>query len=328
MTVITHEFSLNNFYKQIDYVLDTYKNHNKKASQYNNIIIGGLGGSGIGGRLARLVFFLSTPIPIEVFSEYKLPGYANHKTLLILCSYSGNTEETLSMFEDARLKKCDIICVAAGGRLKELAIENSLTYYGVEPGYQPRMTLGYSFSTLLMILGEIADMDFRKPLEMSSAMLKNNTNIKLIAGHMFELFKPTIREKFVVVCDLPFEAAAMRFCQQIQENAKGEGFVSVLPEGNHNMIESYYEKLNTNFIFLNSKINARVTARFEFLKNLLEEKGNVIFEYPVESFGLNTLFEVIHATDWLSIYASNEKKADNMKVDIIMKLKGHLENIT
>ena len=131
----------------------------------------------------------------------------------------------------------------------------------------------------------------------------------------------------MVVCDLAYEAVAIRFCQQIQENAKGEGFVSILPEANHNMIESYYEKHDTNFIFLNSGNNARVSARFEFLEGVLNNLGNKVYKYPVSDASLASIFEVVHATDWLSIWASDDKGADNMQVGIITRLKAHLDSV-
>ncbi len=327
MSGITHEISLDQFHEQIRFALDQYKNHGKKASDFQHVVIGGLGGSGIGGRIARLAYYTAFPIPIEVFSEYTLPAYVSSKTLVILCSYSGNTEETLAMFSEAQKKGSTIICLASGGKLKAKAEENECPFYQIPEGYQPRMALGFSLSYLLLLLGELAGFDMSDRLVSAEEMLKNNTILKARAKDIFELFKSTIAHKFVVVCDMAFEAVAVRFCQQIQENAKGEAFISVIPEANHNMIESYYSKLDTNFIFLNSALNQRNTARFKFLKGILESRGNVIYEYPISHFDLNTLFEVIHVTDWLSIYASNEKMVNNMEVGIISELKKYLDNV-
>ena len=327
MSAITHEQSLEQFHEQLAYVLANYHSHGKSISNYSNVVIGGLGGSGIGGRIARLAFLQQSPVPVEVFSEYGLPAYADEKTLVILCSYSGNTEETLSMFAQSKSKGCDMICVAAAGKLKDLAAEHGLAYYSVALGYQPRMTLGFGLGTLVMIMGELLGGDSTALLQQVEHMFQHSSAIIEKAQVMYEVFKPTIANKFVVVCDLSYEAVAIRFCQQIQENAKGEAFVSVLPEANHNMIESYYGKHDTNFLFLNSGTNPRVNARFEFLHGLLSNLGNVIYQYPVDDASIKTQFEVIHATDWVSVWASNDKGADNMQVGIIMQLKGHLEGL-
>lgn len=324
--VINHEHALHHFSAQIEYALQHYSGHGYTASSFHNIVIGGLGGSGIGGRLSRLFFQSEASIPVEVFSEYTLPAYANGKTLLVLCSYSGNTEETLAMYEDAQRRGCTIICVAAGGTLMEWAHRDGLKFYPIETGYQPRMALGYGFSFQLLILGELFGMDMSASLRHISQKLQSEQEaLKTKANAIFEFFKESIAQKFVVVCDMVFEAAAVRFCQQIQENAKGEAFVNVLPESNHNVIESYYERRNTNFILLNSGTNKRTDIRFNFLKGILAEQNNKVYTYNSGEFNLWALFEFIYVTDWLSIYASNAKGVNNMEVGIIMRLKKHLE---
>lgn len=324
--VINHEYALDHFSAQIDYALQQYTAHGYRVSSFNNVVIGGLGGSGIGGRLSRLALNSIAPIPVEVYSEYALPAYAGAQTLVILCSYSGHTEETLAMYEDARKRGCTIICVAAGGALKDLALRDGLKFYQIEGGYQPRMALGYGFSFQLLILSELFGSNMPEQLQAISSKLKHEqSSLKQKAQALFQFFESSIQHKFVVVCDMVFEAAAVRFCQQIQENAKGEAFVNVLPEANHNVIESYYNHRDTNFLLLNSGKNARTNIRFDFLKGILAEQQNKVFSYDIAEFSLWALFEFIYVTDWLSIHASNAKGVNNMEVGIIMRLKKHLE---
>ncbi len=323
--MITHEIALEQFHRQIRYTLETYQPHGLNIHNFKNIIIGGLGGSGIGGRIARSLFLDKSPVPVEVFSEYTLPNYADKHSLVILSSYSGNTEETLSMYEDALSRQCTVICIASGGKLQEIAKQSGLKLYAVETGYQPRMALGYSLSTLLMIFGELNGLDMKTELEsVCTELEQNNTGIRT-AEEMKTAFRDSAGDTFVVVSDVYYEATAIRFCQQIQENAKGEAFVTVLPEANHNVIESYYEKRSSNFIFLDSGRNARTTARFGFLKGILNEKGNRVFQMNTDGFGVQQVFRCIHAMDWLSIFISNEKGADNMQVAIITRLKEFLD---
>lgn len=327
MTSITHEQSLDQFYNQIDWALAHYKKHGLHENEFNHVVIGGLGGSGIGGRIARLVVSGSMNIPVEVYSEYTLPAYCNEKTLVILCSYSGNTEETISMYNQAAGAGCRIVCLASGGKVAQLAEQNGLPFYPVETGYQPRMALGYSLTTLLMILGELSGFDYRTALERVSAELKENQKMKDEAQHIVEHFKGGEKAKFVVVCDNAMEAVAVRFCQQIQENAKGEAFVTVLPEANHNVIESYYGKHDTNFVILNSGQNARNNHRFAFLTELLNSHDNRCYSLTAETYTLNHIFKVIHILDWVSIYLSNIKGEDNMFVNNIARLKSFLDSV-
>jgi glucose/mannose-6-phosphate isomerase len=327
MSEITHEISLDNFHHQITWSIQNYCSHGLNSSAFNNVVIGGLGGSGIGGRIARLATINQFPLPIEVFSAYNLPAYANEKTLVILCSYSGNTEETLAMYREAKTKGCTMICLASGGKIMQQAQEDNIPCYKIETGYQPRMTLGYSLSTLLLILSDLIGIDVKNKLSNTANLLTKNDGLKDEANDIINVFRQTISDKFVVICDPDFEAIAIRFCQQIQENAKGEAFITVLPEANHNVIESYQDTQNTNFILLNSGNNSRTNLRFQFLKSLLEEQNNRIYTFAESGSDIQRLFEVIHILDWVSIYASNLRNADNMHVHIIMRLKGFLDSI-
>lgn len=324
---LTHEAVLADFHSQIEHILNGYQSPKLDAAKYQQLVIGGLGGSGIGGRIARLLFLNSSPIPVEVFSEYALPAYASSKTLVILSSYSGNTEETLAMYADAKSRGCDIIVLSGGGKITDMAKADGYPVYGSPLGYQPRQALGFSLSTLLLIMGDLFGQDQRANLESVVAMLKGHDGLKA-ATEMADYFGDTLTQKFVVVCDLPYEAAAIRFCQQIQENAKTESFISVLPEANHNMMESYYSRHDSNFIFLNSGTNNRVNLRFAHLENVLRKLGNKVYvmNEGKGSFDLNALFASIHTMDWLSILVSNANNADNMTVPNIMELKAYLDN--
>src|SRR5687767_14644549 len=124
--MITHQSSLNDFTSQITFVLNTYKNHNLKVTDFSNVVLGGMGGSGIAGQIVKSWFFDKMPVPVETIADYNMPAYANNKTLVILYSYSGGTEETLNLFSEAKEKGCAIICIATGGKLAELAKENDL----------------------------------------------------------------------------------------------------------------------------------------------------------------------------------------------------------
>lgn len=325
MQGITHEASLEQFHSQIRFVLDNYKPHGMHVSAFQNVVIGGLGGSGIGGRIARLAFFTSFPIPVEVISEYTLPAYAGSNTLVILCSYSGNTEETLTMFDVARKRGCSIMTLCSGGKLAQRSQEHNHPCYPVPSGYQPRQALGFSLSTLLMAMGELNEMSMKEGLEQAEAMLSNNAGLKAKAAEMFACFENHINSKFVVICDMAFEAVATRFCQQLQENAKAEAFVSVLPEANHNMIESYYGSQDTNFIMLSSGLNPRVSMRFDFLRDLLSNLNARVYQFEHTGFSLNTMFEIIHVTDWVSVMLSNARQVNNMEVQNIARLKNYLD---
>jgi glucose/mannose-6-phosphate isomerase len=325
MTEITHEISLEQFNQQIQYAIKHYQPHGLKHSQFSNIIIGGLGGSGIGGRIAKAYFSDKASLPIEVYSDYALPRYASSNSLIILCSYSGATEETLAMFEQAKKLGCKIICISSGGELYQLAQAAALPLYPIETGYQPRMALGFSLTYNLLLLGELFGLDTRNELENTVSLYQNSKQYQKTAMDILGEFAGKEKQKFVVITDNPTEAVGVRFCQQLQENAKSEAFVNVLPEANHNAFETYYGELPTNFIMLNSNTNDRNKGRFAYLKQLLEKQGNKVIEISLENASIYELYKAIYITDWVSIFLADKKGSDKMTVPNIMGLKNFLK---
>ena len=121
----------------------------------DNIIVAGLGGSGIGGDLLKDWARNKTTVPIEVNREYQLPAYACKKTLVLITSYSGDTEESLGAFLDALKRKCMIFCVSSGGALLENAERLNIPYLRVPSGMPPRAALPYLFVPLLIIMEKL-----------------------------------------------------------------------------------------------------------------------------------------------------------------------------
>lgn len=325
MAEITHEISLEQFNQQIQYAIKHYRSHGLIASQFSNIIIGGLGGSGIGGRIAKAYFADKGSIPIEVYSDYTFPHYTSKNTLVILSSYSGTTEETLAMYDQAKALGCQIICISSGGDLLEKAVTGNNMLYKVETGYQPRMALGFSLTYNLLILSELFGISTEKELENTASIYQNGKHYQDEALKHLELFNGKEHQKFAIVTDNPTEAVGVRFCQQLQENAKSEAFVNVLPEANHNVFETYYGTLPTNFIFINSFTNVRNNGRFAYLKQLLEKQGNTVAEIQLANASIYELYKAIYITDWISIYLANKKGADKMHVPNIAGLKNFLK---
>jgi glucose/mannose-6-phosphate isomerase len=326
--MITHENSLENFTEQFDFVINNYTSHEMNVNQFDNIIMGGLGGSGIGAVLAKNWFFDKCPVPIETVADYHLPKFASSKTLVILNSYSGNTEETLQLFEEANQLGCTIIVLTGGGKLKELATQNNLKTYDLKGGYQPRMTVGQGLGFISMIFGELLGEDHRPIIQGIRDYFEENRDRQKQSGEqIFNFFKNTIRKKFVIVADREYAPVAVRFTQQLQENSKLEGFVNVLPEANHNAIESYTDRLDTNFIMLYSNQNPRVAARFDFLISHLELDNNIVLPMQIPEYSLQAIFDVIYRLDWVSVLLANELGSDLMNVPIIMNLKGFLSDL-
>lgn len=323
--MITHESSLESYIEQFEYVLKHYNGHGLSSSQFDNIILAGLGGSGIGAMIAKSWFFDKISLPLEVINDYHLPHFVGPRTLVVLNSYSGNTEETLNLFHEARAKNAHIICISSGGQLAEIANANQVKHYPLPTGYQPRMTIGYGLSFLLMIVGDLCGIDYTDELKDIVKSFPEQQDRQIdSANEIFQVFKNNLKRKFVLISDREFTPIAVRFAQQINENAKLEAFVNTIPEANHNVLESYVDRMDTNFILLYSEQNPRVTARFDFLMSHLEMENNKILPLVIPEYSVYAIFDVIYRLDWVSVMMANELDAPLMEVPNISNLKDFL----
>lgn len=318
-----HE-ALKKFSYQINYAVNNYKPHGLKATDFSNIIIAGLGGSGIGGQIVKAYFLNDMPVPVNCVADYNLPAYANEKTLVIAASYSGNTEETISIFNDAKARGCKILALTTGGKLDELASSSQVHTLKIEGGFQPRMALGFSLTYLVMLMGELIGKEYKEELNNIATTLAETEPYHEEADAMFQEIRSRIKSKFVVLADGPLEPIAIRFAQQIQENSKHECFVHTLPEMNHNVIESYYDTLDSVFFVMNSSQNERVNLRFDFLVGLLEVENHKVLTMQLEQYNLISIYELIHRLDWVSLMVADERRVDSLNVPNIMSLKEYL----
>ena len=153
--MITHETSLKEFDTQIAYSLENFKSHGFKSEDFTNVVLGGLGGSGIGALMAKSWFFDKANLPIETLNDYSLPNYVNEKTLVVLNSYSGNTEETISAVEEAHKKGASIVGICSGGKLEAFCKQWNYDCILVPGGNPPRTQLAFSIVQLVHIFAEI-----------------------------------------------------------------------------------------------------------------------------------------------------------------------------
>jgi len=126
-----------------------------KKKGIDSVVVTGMGGSAISADLFANFFKDELEIPFVVNRSYTLPAFVNKNTLLIVSSYSGNTEETISVFKSALKTKCRIVCITTGGKIENIAKKNKVPVVKILPGYQPRYALGLSFFTLLKVLTRI-----------------------------------------------------------------------------------------------------------------------------------------------------------------------------
>lgn len=315
---------LSKFHEQLRYAIENYRSPSIDRAKIQQIVICGLGGSGIAGQLIRNYFLDKMPYPVEVIADYTLPRYVGEHALAILCSYSGNTEETLQTYSIAREKGAQMIVISKGGTISAWAEEHGYTLYKAESGFQPRVALGYPLGYLLSLFFDLLGQAKKADLLHLADRLSNSRDYEERSEALVKPFKNSLNQKFVIVTDVNFEAVAIRLANQIQENAKIEAFVVTLPEANHNVIESYYQAWPSNYIFLNSGVSKRTNLRFHFVKELLKKYGMPTAEIQVMDTDLIGLTEAVYLCDWISLQLADQLGAVSNTVPNINELKKFL----
>lgn len=299
-------------------------------SPVTNVVICGLGGSGIGGDLAFDLTFANCSVPIVVNKGYGLPAFCSKETLLILCSYSGNTEETLNCFQEAAAQGLQPICIASGGKLKELAMEKQLDFVQLPTGFPPRTTLGYGSAILLTILKKagLITLDVDQLVKDTAAFLLENQN--QISKDAMALADKIKFKTVIVSVEDKMEFTALRLKQQINENSKQNCWYSALPEVNHNELVGWKMKNETLAVlfFRHSFEHKRNQLRFMFIKPVVEEVVSSVTEVQAQGADFfQQSFYFIHFGDWLSYHLAVAHKQDPVEVKVIDKLKAFLNSM-
>jgi len=297
----------------------------------HNILVCGMGGSGIGGAFVRSFFKSDSHVPIVCNHTYDIPNWVDEHTIVIASSYSGNTEETIEACQAAQLKKAHVIILTSGGKLKSLAEMDNLSLVKIPPGSSsPRTCLGYSIVLLtkilveLNIVNEVIFETFRAGMQL----------IKYDQDSIIDQAQSIARALFnktTVIYSLDhLEPCAIRLRQQINENSKALCWHHVVPEMNHNELVGWKEphKDTAIILFRSRGEHNRVAHRMDFLKNniagftsdLVEiyAKGNSIIE--------RSLY-LIHLSDWISLFLARRRGVDPIEIRILDQLKRELGNL-
>jgi glucose/mannose-6-phosphate isomerase len=321
-----------NFPKQLEEAIEigrtTKLNFNGKV--FSNVVVSGLGGSGIGGTIVTEVVSDEATTPIIVNKDYFLPAFVNESTLVIISSYSGNTEETVNAMQQAIEKRATVVSITSGGKVIEIAQKNNLPYILIPGGMPPRSCLGYSLTQLFFILNAagIISNRFEKELEKSVALLnKEEERIKKLA---LRVAKKLYKKTPIIYSATGFEGVSIRFRQQVNENAKMLCWHNVIPEMNHNELVGWVDK-NKKLgvvIFRNASDYSRTQSRIENNKVVIAGCTSTIIElFSKGKSKLENSIYLIHLGDWISLYMAQLRGVDATEVNVIDKLKGALSKI-
>ncbi len=302
------------------------------------IVLSGMGGSAIGGDIIRSLWSDTLPVPLIVNRSYRLPCFCDSRTLVIVSSYSGNTEETLNAFEDAQKKKCWIICMTSGGRLAEITKQNKFPLLLLPQGYPPRAALGYGLGILFSFFRkygfvqityeELADsVSFLERIGNEWKETVNSNNLPL---HLAGKIQGNIP---LIYSSVGLEGVGLRWKMQFNENSKTHAFYFPIPEMNHNEITAW-ESLPGTERFLSHMVavflhisgdHPRINLRIDITKELVQKKGGKILEVNAKGTTfLSQLLYLIYFGDWVSYYLAMLYHVDPTVIQNINDLKDRL----
>lgn len=302
----------------------------QRPTAIKNIVLCGLGASGFGGNILSELFREELKVPVIVNKSYFLPAFVDSSTLLILSSYSGNTEETISCANQAAEKGLHPVCVTSGGHLAVLADKHGWDIIKIPAGSPPRCALGYSTVQLFFILRHfnlISD-DFKKSLIRTASFLELEQR-KTMEDAEF-LAAKLLGKIIIAYTEDKYESTALRLKQQINENSKMYCWYNVVPEMNHNELVGWREpKENLAvLIFRSSDEYHRNSARIVFKKDVIVKVSENVYE--IDAKGQDTFekhFYFIHFGDWLSYHLALLQGYDPMEIEVLVNLKTHMSSI-
>jgi glucose/mannose-6-phosphate isomerase len=301
-------------------------------SKVRNVVINGMGGSNLGARILKSVFSDQLGIPVNIVPGYFVPAYVKSDTLYIMSSYSGQTEETLAVYKEARKRKAKIVAITAKGKgqLEKMMIKDNIPGYVFSPtenpSNQPRLGVGYSIFGLMVLLAktgvfkiqasEIKDiitkmMEKNKELRPESPTSQNVA--KRIAMHLSGKIPILVGAEF-----LSGNLHALR--NQICETSKNFADYLTLPELNHYAMEGLTYPKNHGkplvFLFFDSGLyHPRVQKRSELTKEVIKKNKIKVVSYKLSGKSrVEQSFKLLQLGSWITFYLGILNKVNPVEV--------------
>ncbi len=307
-------------------------------SSIRNVVITGLGGSAIGGDILRSYSADKIEFPVLVNRSYSLPEFVGKNTLVLVSSYSGGTEETISAYAQARKRGAQILVISSGGEIGETAARLRHNWIKIPGGMPPRAALGYSFFTMLTAFQKIGLLK-RKPAEMRETLELLQQLSDDYSDYVKNPLPMQIAEQ--LLSKLPiiyssterFDAVNLRWRGQMSENAKTVAYGNLFPEMNHNEIVGYSTNNDVPSRFcviylLDREDHPRIAARFNFVKEIIGPYCSNLIELRSQGKSLLArMFSLVYLGDWTSYYLAIKRNVDPTPISNIDILKKRLSGL-
>lgn len=293
------------------------KEHWKKFEKF---LVCGMGGSNLASELLKA---WNPELDIQTFRDYGLPAVVDPDRLVIASSYSGNTEETLSSFEDAKDRGIPLAVISAGGQLGEKALSSAIPYVEIpNTGIQPRSALGFSFRALARLMG--LDQALAESTRLSS-MLKPD-EIEPEGKKLAEDLKDHVP---VVYASTRNFAVAYNWKIKLNETGKIPAFYNLVPELNHNEMNGFDRKEKSkhlaerfSFLFLkDSEDHPKIIQRMDVLESQLRDRNFPVTVLDMNGERLEKMFRSLLLADWVAVHTAAIYSHEPEQVPMIEEFK-------
>jgi len=296
----------------------------------SNVLILGMGGSGISGSIASKMLAEVSPVPIVANNDYTVPAWTGDETLVVACSYSGNTEETLAALNAAVKAGARIVAITSGGKLGALCDAHGWPSVRIPGGEPPRSQFGLAFTSVMHVLysaGLVLEAVYGAFGSAAEHLTANQANCIERAEALADLVEG---KQVLLYSDAAQEGLAIRWRQQLNENAKLLCSHHVFPEMNHNELVGW-ETGDERYVVLmiqTPEDHERTRIRMEVCMEIFQQQGADVV--VVEGDGDDTVlrfFDLVHVGDWLSLVLAERAGVDPVDIKNIDHLKNALAQI-
>lgn len=306
------------------------------AREITKVVIAGMGGSALAALLIKAALSDEMLVPFEVIRSYDLSEYVDFNTLVIASSHSGNTEETLHAYGQAKAKNAQVAAIASGGKLLEKAAKESVAYVELPAGLQPRMAMIYNLRAMTALLAHFGVLSYDRfaqiadQTEWLGEQTKNWTSdVTTDKNYAKQLALLSVGKTPVFYAGPLMAPIAYKWKISWNENAKNIAFWGEYPEFNHNEFIGWsshpIDKPFVVFDLISQFENPRVVRRFEISDRLLSgmrpkaHSINLEGDRPIAQYLWGCLL-----ADFVSIYVAILNGVDPTPVALVEKLKEEL----
>ncbi|MBI2798397.1 bifunctional phosphoglucose/phosphomannose isomerase [Candidatus Saccharibacteria bacterium] len=306
------------------------------GSGIRNIVLAGMGGSALAGGVIKNWLDERLSVPFETVRDYKLPSYIDTDSLVIVSSYSGNTEETLSACEFADKMSAQIVIMTHGGTLLEQAQKEGNWLLELPQAEQPRFAVLAdlkAMACLLQDLGLAGSIDLRRELIEVANFLdrqKSTLNLDSDSNNLAAKIAAQLTGKPALIYASPLiSSTAYKWKININEDAKQMAFCNVFPELDHNELEGWLlpKEKQLNSVLLRSSLEtAQMQKRIDATKEVL--KGHGFEPIEVKAVGETRLQQLLYVNllgDYVSAYLAQANHVDPLPVKLVEELKAKLK---